>query len=136
MARPRTGIASKSVVKPAAEPADFSTWTAQAERILEKEHDVKPQAVRPSVWRDAFIRNLSPEEGAERAATAAHNARPTFDGVGGRLKRSQNEQTVTVITAPREPLHQSLRVDGGMVRPTMERRLNCATQRMPPIFAS
>jgi hypothetical protein len=38
-------------------------------------------------WRECFIKRLSPEEAADRAATAAHNARPAFDGVGGRRKR-------------------------------------------------
>jgi hypothetical protein len=86
MARQRTGTASKSVVK-AAEPAE--TWTAQAERILEQKHDVKPQAVRYREWRDVH----SPSDagggsrpgGDDRLQHSAHRRSP----------RARRQATVT-----------------------------------------
>jgi hypothetical protein len=64
----------------------YSDWFAEASAILQSEHGFLPTAIRPRGWKNMFMRNMSPAEAAERAATKAFNALPP----GERLLRGRH----------------------------------------------
>jgi len=59
---------------PAAKRATYTTysdWLEKVEAVLKAEDDVKPTRVHPAaVWTKMYVRNMTPEEAAQRVAGA------------------------------------------------------------------
>jgi hypothetical protein len=54
----------------------YSEWLVEAMAILESKHNTRASTIRPRTWVNWYVRGWSPEEAAQRAATAAFNALP------------------------------------------------------------
>jgi hypothetical protein len=59
--------------------ATFAKWQARAAAALEAKHAIKAGTIPVRVWRHAYVRGLTPEEGAEHAARSAYNVRPASE---------------------------------------------------------
>ena len=68
----KTGRSNPPSVSP---PAGFPAWQAQAAATLERQHGGK-LVVPVRVWRQLYIRGLSPAEAAEQADVFAYNVKP------------------------------------------------------------
>jgi hypothetical protein len=68
--------AAKSATRKSATYLTFSDWLALAERALANEHTTRPNVVRPGAWTKMYVRGMTPEEAAQRAATEARNKLP------------------------------------------------------------
>jgi len=54
----------------------FSEWLERAQLALENQHNTRRNVIRPGAWTKLYVRGMSPDEAAQRAATEASNKLP------------------------------------------------------------
>ena len=66
-------------------PPIYTSWKDAAAKDLIERHGIRAN-VREKVWRNHYIRKLSPAEAADRAAADYNAARPLVDRTGRRKR--------------------------------------------------